>query len=43
MNKLIMNERIYLCVCVCVWVGGWTDTNFIMVYSFFAKPFNNGN
>jgi len=29
----------YMCVCVCV----WADTNFILAYSFFAKPFKDEN
>ena len=27
----------YICVCVCVCVSGGGDTNFILVYSSFAK------
>jgi len=38
-----MKEYICVCVCVCVCVGGGADTNFILVYSFFAKPFKDEN
>jgi hypothetical protein len=45
--EMVTNEQAhykwkkYICVCVCVWVGA--DINFILVYSFFAKPFKDKN